>query len=67
MSTNPLAHGTLVRHEPSGDIGRTGNRGSHGSMWLGDVNGYGHYVYASDCTPLAGAELAAAQERFATK
>jgi hypothetical protein len=66
MNTNTIESGTLVRHAPSGEVGRIGNRGARG-VWLGDVNGYGHYVYASDCTPLAGAELAAAQERFATK
>lgn len=59
--------GTLVRHTPSGDIGRTGNRGSQGRVWLGDENGYGHYVFESECTPLTGAELAAAEKRFAKK
>ena len=63
---NTLAHSTLVRHEPSGDVGRIGNRGARG-VWFGDENGYGHYVYESDCAPLMGAELDAAQKRFAKK
>jgi hypothetical protein len=36
-------------------------------VWLGDENGYGHYVFEENCTPLTGAELAAAEKRFATK
>ncbi len=67
MNTNPLSPDTLIRHEPSGEVGRIGLRGTRGRVWLLDEKNFGQFVYESECTPLTGAELAAAQERFATK
>ena len=59
--------GTLVRHVPSGEVGRIGVRGMRGRVWLLDEKNFGQFVYESECTPLTGAELTAAHERFGVK
>jgi hypothetical protein len=66
MSDNTsIPSGTLVRHEPSGDIGRIGVRGTSGRVWLLDEKNFGQFVYESECVPLTGAELAATELAWA--